>query len=389
MNKILFLFFGLFLFCFHSVGQTANENIIYIVDSIPVIDDPEEGNEITQTDIADLTVIKNKDTLKLLGFEKFGEAIYIFTKEYRNRPDNIKQIPSSRQMKRKDGVWFFHGSPYSGQFIDYYYSGRKQGEGTLFNGKINGLRLMYYQNGKLSLEKNYRNALENGLEKEYYEDGSLKQKGEFVDGKQEGFWDMYFPNGQLKQRSSFKNGNMERETTVYYSTGKILAIELTKNGKTYPDKRLEKINQVMEKGNENSKEEDYKKAIKNYSKAIEIDSTYAEAYFSRGTVKLNDFQFDEAIADFDQALKFEPFMDIALANRAFARIRKYQFRNSRTLSKNSEVTVLASKDKVPVPLDEQEKICNDLQKAVLLGDKSKMITEAISDYCQKKNKTIF
>ncbi len=62
---------------------------------------------------------------------------------------------------------------------------------------------------------------------------------------------------------------------VYYSTGKILAVEVTKNGKTIPDERLEKINQVMKKGNESSKQEDYKTAIKNYSKAIELDSMYA------------------------------------------------------------------------------------------------------------------
>ena len=78
-------------------------------------------------------------------------------------------------------------------------------------------------------------------------------------------------------------------------------------------------------------------------------------------------------------------MENALSNRAFARIRKYQFGNSRTLSQNSEITVLASKDKVPVPLDEQEKICSDLQKAIMLGDKSKMVTEAISNYCDKKS----
>ena len=117
----------------------------------------------------------------------------------------------------------------------------------------------------------------------------------------------------------------------------------------------------------------------------QYNSTYAAAYFSRGTIKLNEFQFDEAIADFDKALKFEPLMEFALANRAFARIRKYQFANSRTISKNSQVTVLASKDQVPIPADEKDKICNDLQKAVFLGDKSKMITEAISNYCQVKS----
>lgn len=244
---------------------------------------------------------------------------------------------------------------------------------------------MYYQNGKVSVERDYNDGIENGFEIEYYEDGSIKQKGEFVSGKENGIWDMYFPNGQIKQRSFFVNGVMDGETNIYYSTGKKLAVEVTKNGKTTTEKRLEKINQVMKKGHESSKEEDYKSAIKNYSRAIELDSTYAEAYFSRGTVELNDFQFDLAIADFDKALKFEPFMSFALSNRAFARIRKYQFGNSRTILKNSEVTVLASKDKVPISENEQDKICMDLKKAVFLGDKSKMITEALLKYCPTKS----
>jgi tetratricopeptide (TPR) repeat protein len=384
MNKIILLFAGLFLLHTISFGQVSNEKIMFVVDSIPVIDDPEEGNEILQTDIADIAVIKNKDTLIQLGYGKFDGVTFLFTKEYRKRPDSLKQIPSSKQMERENSVFLFHNTPYNGRFIDYYYSGRKQGEGIFLSGRLNGHRKMYYQNGKVSVERDYKDGIENGFENEYYEDGSLKQKGEFVNGKENGIWDMYFPNGQIKQRSNFIDGLMDGETTVYYSTGKVLAVEVTKNGKTTPDKRLEKINQAMKKGHESSKEEDNKSAIKSYSKAIELDSTYAEAYFSRGTIKLNDFQFDEAIADFDRALRFEPFMSFALANRAFARIRKYQFGNSRTISKNSDVTVLATKDKVPIPEAEQEKICTDLQKAVFLGDKSKMITEAFSNYCQTK-----
>ena len=97
---------------------------------------------------------------------------------------------------------------------------------------------------------------------------------------------------------------------------------------------------------------------------------------------MNNFQFDEAIIDFDKALKFEPLMETALANRAFARIRKYEFGNSRTLLNNSEVKVLAQKNKVPVPMNEQEMICSDLQKAIFLGNKSKMITDAFVENCK-------
>jgi antitoxin component YwqK of YwqJK toxin-antitoxin module len=384
MKKALLLLVVFSIFHFYSTGQVAKEKILYIIDSIPVIQNPQEDNEIAQTDIADFTIIKSKDSLKLLGYEKLDGIFYVFTKEYRSRPLNIKQIPCSKQMEKKDGVLYFHGNAYSGPFIDYYYSGRKQEEGTLRNGIITGLYTIYYQNGKLSVELNYKDGIENGLEKEYYEDGSLKQKGSYINGKEEGPWDNYFPNGQLKQKSNFKNGSLDGETTIYYSTGKILAVELTANGKTTPDKRLDKIDKAMEKASEASKEGNSNAAIENCSKAISLDSTYAEAYFSRGTIQLNDFHFDEAILDFDKALQFEPYMKNAFRNRAFARIRKYEFASSRILSNKSNVTVLASKDKVSVPEPEQEKICNDLHKALLSGDKSKMTTGAIADYCQKK-----
>jgi antitoxin component YwqK of YwqJK toxin-antitoxin module len=384
MNKIILLSAGFFFLNSISFGQTSNDKIMFVIDSVPVMDDPEEGNEILETDVADMTVIKNKDSLRQLGYEQFDGVTFLFTKEYRNRPESVKQITSSKRLEKKNGAFLFRNNLYSGPFIDYYYSGKKRREGIFLNGKLNGYQKMYYQNGRLAMERDYKDGMENGDANEYYEDGSLKQKGVFENGKEEGTWESFYPNGQVKLRSKYKSGEIFDTATEYYSTGKMKEIVFIKNGKVIPDPGLVKINQLMKKSNESNKEGDSKAAIKFCSKVIELDSTYAAAYFSRGTIKLNAFQFDEAIADFDKALTFEPVMEFSLANRAFARIRKYQFANSRTLSQNSEVTVLASKDKVPIPQDEQEKICNDLQLAMFLGDKSKMITEALSDYCPVK-----
>jgi Tfp pilus assembly protein PilF len=383
MKRSLLLLFTSLLWIAYSFGQnTTTDNVIYIVDSIPVIEDPDEENQILPGDIADMTIVKNKDSLKVLGYEKFDGAIYVFTKEYRSRSAELKAIPSTRQMERKDGVWHFRNVVYNGKFIDYYYSGKKEGEGVLKNGTIEGLRTRYHRNGNISSERNYIAGIANGLGKEYYEDGSLKQKGYFNAGKEDRVWEVFFPNGQVKQRSNFKDGEMNGETTVYYSTGKILAVELVKNGKATPDKNLEKINQAMQRGHASVEQSDYKTALKHYSKAIEIDSTYAEAYFSRGTVKLKDRQFDDAVSDFDRALNFEPFMVFALSNRAFTRIRKHQFGNGRTLFQNREVTLFASKDKVSIPAQDLDKICADLRKAIFLGDKTKMVLEAFGEFCK-------
>ncbi|HEY0298345.1 MAG TPA: hypothetical protein VGB84_03920 [Arachidicoccus sp.] len=163
----------------------------------------------------------------------------------------------------------------------------------------------------------------------------------------------------------------------YFSNEKIAKRVLIKNGKAvFPDDKLKKIKSLMEKSEENGKDGNFKSTIAYCSKAIELDSSYTDAYFSRGTLKLNDMQFDEAVVDFDNALQIEPYMYKVYRNRAFVRIRKYQLANSRILNKNDNMAILASKDKVPIPDGEKGKICSDLHEAVFLGDKSKMIYEA-------------
>ena len=381
MKKTILVAALLVWFSLASLAQNSTEKILYVVDSMPVMTDPEPGNDILQGDVADVTVIKSKDTLQRLGYQRFDGVIYLFTKAYRSRPDSLKQIPSANQMTKTNDTWFLHAVPYNGHFIDYYYSGKKKGEGTFKDGKLSGRRVLYYPNGNIEDEWDYTEGIANGWHKEYYEDGSVSQKGMFINEKEEGIWEDYFPNGQVKLRSNYHVGEIFDTATKYYSTGKIKEKVFIKNDKVISDPHLVKISQLLEKSNASNKEGDSKAAIKYCTKALEIDSTCADAYFSRATLKLNDFEFNDAIADFNKALQYEPYMEFALANRAFARIRKYQFASSRTLSKNKDITVTASADKVTIPEDEQDKICSDLHKAIFLGNKSHMITEALSNYC--------
>ncbi len=221
-----------------------------------------------------MVVIRNADSLKRLGYEKMQAAIYIFTKQYRARGEDIKRIPTWRLMERKNGQWY-----------------------------------------------------------------------------------------------------LKNEATPQ-------AREQIKNGKVIPDPSLQKIDPLYDKGANAAKEGDYKSAIKYYQKCLDLDSTYADAWFGKGTAELDDMQFDKALTDFDKALSLEPFFLQALGNRAFCRIRKHQLGDSRVLKKESYgVTVLAGKDQTPIPDDEKEKICADLKKAVLMGDKTDMVKDAIKEYC--------
>lgn len=382
MKKIFLLFLGSILFSIISKGQDQKDNTIYIVDSVPIIQNPtEEESSLNPSEIADIVVIRNRDSLRMLGYEKMDGAIFIFTVEYKNRPEEVKNIPTTMRMTRQDGKLFLTGSPtpYSGPFIDYFLNGKKQGEGFLKEGKLNGLRTIYYHSGPPSVERQYEDGIENGTEKEYYADGSLSQKGDFRNGKEEGVWEMYYPNGQVKQRNTFEKGKFIGESLTYYSLGRIKARESVVDGHPVPDPAREKIQKLFDKGTDAEKNGDHRQALKNYAKCLEIDTSFAEAYFGIGASKMNDERYDEAILNFDKALSLEPYFKEVLADRAYCRIQKYS--SGRRILNNSEVTVMAVGNKKPIPEKEAAMICSDLQKALLLDPGSAMIKNALAGYC--------
>lgn len=367
-------------------SQSKNENVLYIVDSIPIIKEPKEGlNTLTEKEIDNIVVLKNKKTIDSLGYKKLDGIIYIFTKAYVQRPDSIKAIPTTKLMQKKNGTWYLKNSSksYSGKFIDYYLTGKKQGEGDLFNGKLEGKRFLYYLNGNVSDEIEYKNGISNGIEQRFYNDGVLMQRGRFKNGKENGVWEMYHPNGQLKQRTTFnENGKMDGASISYFSTGKIKGKNIYKNGVYKKNKINDKIFKLYNQAQSYYKQGNFKSAIKKYSKSIELDENWVEGYFARATAKLNNFQFDEAVKDYNKTIEIEPYFTNAYSNRAFARIRKHELGSGRTISKSKDIQIIASKE-TKIPKKELTKICIDLKKAVSLGDKNWMVLEALKKHCKE------
>ena len=369
----------------NSFSQGQNEKALFVVDSIPIIEEPKKDNTLSQDEINNVVTITKRQTLDSLGYNELDKVIYVFTKAYMSRPDSIKSIPSTGIMENKNGTWYLRKStaPYSGRFIDYYMNGKKQGQGFLFNGKLKGNRKMFYSNGNVSDDIEYENGIANGLEKRYYEDGTLKQEGIMKNQKEIGTWKSYHPNGQIEKLTTFNNnGKVNGESISYYSTGNIKSSFKYKDGKYIKDKNFDKFYKLYNDGQENFKLGNFKSAIKKYSKCIELNPTSADAYFARGTANLNEFDYEWAISDFNKTLEIEPYFTNAYANRAFVIIRKYEFANSRKISKMQGVTIMASKKAATIPENDKIKICKDLKKAVSLGDKNWMVLDALKKHCQ-------
>lgn len=76
----------------------------------------------------------------------------------------------------------------------------------------------------------------------------------------------------------------------------------------------EKAKEYLDKGKQTAKEYKYDESIIYYSKAIELDSTFDEAYHSRGQYYLFNKEYDKAINDF---INFEKYANDS-ASKSFA-----------------------------------------------------------------------
>ena len=314
-----------------AISQPTNAKMIFIVDSFLVLHDPEPGDELHQGDIAETKVIRNKDSLLKLGYAGYAGVTYIYTKAYRTRPDSLRNIPSTRQMSRVNSVWLLHGTAYTGPTIDYYSNGIKRMETWMIRGQTEGPQVLYYPTGQLMQRQDYHLGTIDGIDKQFYPDGSLLHQGVFTNGKQNGVWEFYYPNGQVKIHTAFSQGQRTDSVLRYYS-----------NGRLHPN-------------------EPEPTTIHEASLAIRKDSLNAEAWYVRGTLQMGSSHFDKAIADLDKALAIEPYLELAHVNRALARVGKY---------------------KTPIPPEEKQKVCDDLQKAIFLGYRVKTMYGWLRDYCQ-------
>ena len=77
------------------------------------------------------------------------------------------------------------------------------------------------------------------------------------------------------------------------------------------------VNAGVEKG----KRGDFKGAIADFTRAIDIDPQYAYAYFNRGTAKRKSGDSQGAIADFNKAIEINPQHALAFANRGDSKKR--------------------------------------------------------------------
>ena len=73
-----------------------------------------------------------------------------------------------------------------------------------------------------------------------------------------------------------------------------------------PEQRFARARALKDEGRDLLNRGDYRRALDACNAAIELDPTYAHAYYNRGLAYLNMAIYDRAIEDMDAALRFDP-----------------------------------------------------------------------------------
>jgi len=149
-----------------------------------------------------------------------GEKLYQGTYEngllvqysYLNKDGSVKEpINYETTLVERDGVFYTKDTnkPYSGPVFSLYEDGKKKDEGSIKDGKKDGLSTEWYENGQKMSEGTYKEGDKQGLWTYWYEENGQKgRENTFKDGKWDGLWTEWYKNGQKKVEGTWKDNKL-------------------------------------------------------------------------------------------------------------------------------------------------------------------------------------
>lgn len=133
--------------------------------------------------------------------------------------------------------------------------------------------------------------------------------------------------------------------------------------------------QFLQAGLEKHKLQDFKAAIKDYDKAIDLDKNLRDAFFNRGTCELALKDFVSAKRDFDRTIELDPNFVMAYYSRASVYVSQEKYLESlpdldKTIQLDATTpNALTLRGQIRAQTGDKNGACDDFLKAKELGDK--------------------
>ena len=164
----------------------------------------------------------------------FGQKLYEVIETYEN--GNIKSITYHKKIRN---------SIVKVKLEHYWENGRKSGEITLKDGKLE-LMTEWYENGQKLGEFHYKDGKRNGLSTNWYESGNIVVQSTFNNDELDGLITQWYENGQKKFERNFKDGKSDGLSTFWYENGQKKKEGTFKDGKEISSKEWNEDGSVKE-----------------------------------------------------------------------------------------------------------------------------------------------
>lgn len=134
-------------------------------------------------------------------------------------------------------------------------------------------------------------------------------------------------------------------------------------------------NEHLESGIAKHEKQDYKGAIKDYSKALKADKSNKNAYYNRGTCELALKDFKSAMTDFDKTIQLDPKFIKAYYSRATVFVSQQKYTEAlpdldKTIELDSAFpNALTLRGQIRSQTGNKNGACEDFMKAKEVGDK--------------------
>jgi len=116
------------------------------------------------------------------------------------------------QLEKRNGLSYEPNKeePFTGKYVTYWDDGhgQKKREGTIKEGKLDGLWTYWYENGQKKGEINHKEGYFDGLWTGWYENGQKGRERNYKEGKLDGLWTDWDENGNVTKTKTYSNGEL-------------------------------------------------------------------------------------------------------------------------------------------------------------------------------------
>lgn len=115
---------------------------------------------------------------------------------------------NASNLKLKSGVYEYKNKPYTGEFYEFWFTGKLRTKGKMINGVLNDTLVQYFENGNLKSTDIYISGKLSGKSETYYDNGAIETEGFYKDNEPDGVWIYWYPSGHQNTPITFSGGSL-------------------------------------------------------------------------------------------------------------------------------------------------------------------------------------